>query len=189
MNTISTNIGHTILTERRRQRLSLEELAHRSDVSKGMLSQVEQGKTNPTVALLSRIAIGLQVDVSRLLPQIKHAPRVWRVIRAEDENFVYIQTKDCKLRALSPLDLEKQIEFYEVVLDPHGKLASDPHFPGTEEILTVATGHLKVKAGERETDIRRGDSAYYSSDVPHVITNVGNTKAVAYMIVRWHHGG
>ena len=189
MNTTSTNIGHTILTERRRQRLSLEELAHRSDVSKGMLSQVEQGKTNPTVALLSRIAIGLQVDIGRLLPRSKHSPRVWRVIRSGDENFAYIQTKDCKLRTLSPLDLEKQIEFYEVVLDPRGKLASDPHFPGTEEILAVVTGHIKVKAGERETDLRKGDSAYYSADVPHVITNAGGTKAVAYMIVRWHHRG
>lgn len=183
----ATNIGHTIQAERRRQHLSLEELAHRSDVSKGMLSQVEQGKTNPTVALLARIATGLQVEIGRLLPRDKHSPRVWRLIRANDENFVYIQTKDCMLRTLSPLDLEKQIEFYELILDPHGKLASDPHFPGTEEILTVASGHLTVRSGERETDIRKGDSVYYSADLPHVITNVGRTKAVAYMIVRWRH--
>lgn len=182
----SVTIGRTILAERKRQKLSLDELARRSDVSKGMLSQIEQGKSNPTVVVLYRVAVGLQIDIAKLLPKAKNAPHVWRIIRSDDENYVFAKTKDCQLRTLSPLDLEKQIEFYEVTFAPHGKLISEPHFEGAEEILTVAKGHLKLKAGEKEADLHSRDSAYYAADVPHAIHNLGNTEAVAYMIVRWY---
>ncbi|WP_052300393.1 helix-turn-helix domain-containing protein [Opitutus terrae] len=178
-------IAKKILTERHRQKLSLGDLAVRSDVSKGMLSQIEQGKRNPTIAVMSKIATGLRVPLARLLPD--DGPRVWRVIRANDENHILFDNDEHQLRTLSPIDLEKQVEFYELILHPHGKLVSDPHARGAEEILTVAKGHVQVKSGEKETELRRGDSAYYAADVPHAIVNLGNTEAVAYMIVRWYH--
>lgn len=185
MNTSPVIIGQNIQRERQRQRLSLDDLAQRSDVSKGMLSLVERGEKNPTVALLARIAKGLRVEFSRLLPESENSPRVWRVVRAGDENYVFVKTKDCTLRTLSPLELEKEIEFYELTLGPHGQLESEPHFQGAEEILTVAKGHLKVRSGGQETEIRRGDSVHYAADVAHTITNLGAGEAVAFMIVRW----
>lgn len=181
----SAVIARKILAERHRQKLSLDELALRSDVSKGMLSQIEQGKRNPTIAVMTKIATGLRVPLAKLLPE--DGPRVWRVIRSNDENHVLFDNEDHRLRTLSPIDLEKQVEFYELILHPNGKLASDAHARGAEEILTVAKGHVLVKSAEKETELRRGDSAYYAADVPHVIANLGQTEAVAYMIVRWYH--
>lgn len=186
MNTSPVLIGENIQRERKRQHLSLEELARRSDVSKGMLSLLERGEKNPTVALLAKIAQGLRIELGRLLPQSENSPRVWRVVRAEDENYVFVRTRDCTLRTLSPLNLEKELEFYELTLGPHGRLVSEPHFQGAEEILTVAKGHLSVTSGGKQTEIRRGDSVHYAADVPHAIENLGQTEAVAFMIVRWH---
>ena len=71
------------------------------------------------------------------------------------------------------------------MLKPKGTLVSDAHSTGAEEILTVANGHLRVKSGDHESDLRRGDSAYYAADVPHSIKNLSNTTAVAYLILRW----
>jgi transcriptional regulator with XRE-family HTH domain len=182
---VTHNLGKTIQSERKRQKLSLDELARRSDVSKGMLSHVETGKATPSITILNKIAVGLQVDIRQLLPRRAHAQRVWRIVRFDDENYVFAEDEHHRIRALSPLALEKNIEFYELILKPKGTLVSDPHSPGAEEILTVASGHVRVKSGDHESDLRRGDSAYYAADVPHTITNLTSKEAVAYLILRW----
>ena len=120
-------------------------MAKTSGVSKGMLSQIEQSKTNPTVVVLYKIALGLRVEPAELLPQSKVIPRTWRIIRAQDEQYTFVKNKECQIRTLSPLDLEKQIEFYEISFSPKGKLVSEPHYQGTEEILTVSEGNLRVQ--------------------------------------------
>ncbi|MBM4082873.1 MAG: helix-turn-helix transcriptional regulator, partial [Planctomycetes bacterium] len=55
-------LGKNVLRFRKRKNLSLDELAQRSGVSKAMLSQVEQEKVNPTVAVVWKIAHGLGVS-------------------------------------------------------------------------------------------------------------------------------
>ena len=183
----ATTLGRNIKAERARQKLSLDDLALKSDVSKGMLSHVERGLATPSITILNKIAVGLQVDIRRLLPRDRHAPHVWRVVRADDDNYIFTQNKEHRLRTLSPLSLEKNIEFYELRLAPRGRLVSEPHTEGAEEILTVVKGHVRVKSGQNQSELRRGDSAYYAADVAHTITNLGTADAIAYLIVRWHY--
>ncbi len=150
-----------------------------------MLSQIEQKKTNPTVAMLYKIAHGLHVDPSRLLPTPSDVSRVWRIIRAEDERYVFLSKQKCRIRTLSPLDLEKQIEFYELSFPPKGSLVSEAHYQGTEEILAVAKGQLKVISAKSEVHLRVGDSVHYAADVSHAIYNLRKTTATAFLIVRY----
>jgi transcriptional regulator with XRE-family HTH domain len=180
-----SSLGTIIKKERSRQKISLDVLARASGVSKGMLSQIEQSKTNPTVAVLYKIAIGLRVEPAELLPQPHITPRTWRIIRAQDEQYTFVKNKDCQIRTLSPLDLEKQIEFYAVSFSPKGKLVSEPHYQGTEEILTVAEGDLRVQSGKNATEIHQGDSIHYAADVGHAIYNLNSTPARVFLLVRY----
>jgi transcriptional regulator with XRE-family HTH domain len=181
----SLQLGKTIKAERLNQKISLDQLSHLSGVSKGMLSQIEQGKTNPTVGVLYKIANGLHVEPTRLLPAALNDPRVWRVIRATDDRYVFSKNEHCKIRTLSPLDLEKQIEFYEVKFGPKGELKSEPHYQGTEEILTVSQGHLIIRSGKSETEVHPGDSIHYAADVTHSISNIENSSATIYLLVKY----
>jgi transcriptional regulator with XRE-family HTH domain len=60
-------VGTNVKKERRSLQWSLETLALRSGVSKAMLSQIEAGKTNPTVGTLWKIAQALEVEFDALL--------------------------------------------------------------------------------------------------------------------------
>lgn len=61
-------IGDQIKRLRRAQRLSLSELAKRSGVAKSYLSTIERHKqVNPSVQVVERIAIVLQVPMHTLL--------------------------------------------------------------------------------------------------------------------------
>lgn len=178
-------LGKVIASERARQKLSLDDLARMSGVSKGMLSQIEQEKTNPTVGVLYRIAAGLHVEPSRLLPSTLSTPRVWRVIRSSDEGYVFSEKDGCQIRTLSPLNLEKQVELYEIWLSPGAKLASEAHYRGTDEVLTVIQGSVSVDAGNRNTKIKKGDSIHYAADIPHTIRNTGHSRALVIILV-WY---
>ena len=104
------------------------------------------------------------------------------VIRADDRAYHYRSDRNCRIRTLSPLHLEKDVEFYEVQLQPGGALRSAPHFEGTREFLTVQKGRVRVEsAGDTET-LAPGDSVSYRADVLHAIVNSGRTEAVIFLV-------
>lgn len=61
------NIGSKLKDVRRLKGISLRELARRVDVSASFLSQVEQGKCQPSLETLNRISAALEVKVDYLL--------------------------------------------------------------------------------------------------------------------------
>jgi transcriptional regulator with XRE-family HTH domain len=161
---------------------SLEALAAASGVSRSMLSQIEREQANPTLAVTLRIARAFGLNLGELL-EMPGAASTVQVIRADDRTYHYRSEEECRIRTLSPLNLEKDVEFYEIRLQPGGALRSSPHFEGTREFLTVQKGRVRVESGGDAEEVGPGDSASYRADVAHAILNAGKTEAVAYLIV------
>jgi transcriptional regulator with XRE-family HTH domain len=161
---------------------SLEALANTSGVSRSMLSQIEREQANPTLAVTLRISRAFGIGLSELL-EVPGATSAVTVIRANDHTYDYRSDKDCRIRTLSPLNLEKDVEFYEIWLQPGGALRSSPHFEGTREFLTVQRGKVRIESASDAEDLDGGDSASYRADVPHAIINLGKTDAVVFLIV------
>ena len=96
--------------------------------------------------------------------------------------FLFRDDSQCRIRTLSPLHLEKDVEFYELTLKAGGALVSSPHYEGTREFLTVEEGTVRLTSGEETRDLAKGDSAHYPADVPHRIENIGRGQAVAFLV-------
>lgn len=60
-------LGKTIAERRKRLQLSQQDLAQASGVNRAFLSNVEQGKRNPSIGAVASIAKGLRMKISRLL--------------------------------------------------------------------------------------------------------------------------
>ena len=178
---INRHLGTRVKHLRNERGWSLESLANASGVSRSMLSEIEREQANPTLAVTMRIAQAFGMALGDLL-EMPSASSSVNVIRAEDRAFHYRSDKYCQIRTLSPLNLEKDVEFYEVQLKPEGALRSSPHFEGTREFLTVQKGEIRVEsAGDSET-LKPGDSASYRAGVNHAIVNVGKTDAVIFLV-------
>ena len=106
-----------------------------------------------------------------------------QVIRSTERSQVYRSDKQCEIRTLSPLNLEKETEFYQVTLKPKGELRSQPHYEGTREFLTVEHGAIRIESGKDTADLANHDSATYRADVPHAIVNTGTDEAVVFLVV------
>ncbi|MBP6832895.1 MAG: helix-turn-helix transcriptional regulator, partial [Deltaproteobacteria bacterium] len=79
---LTRRVADNLRVLRKQRDLSLDELAARSGVSRATLSQVETCKTNPTIAILWKIAAGLGVPFASLLGE-ERVERV-RVLRRGD---------------------------------------------------------------------------------------------------------
>jgi transcriptional regulator with XRE-family HTH domain len=179
---ISRHLGSRVKHLRSARGWSLEALATASGVSRSMLSQIEREQANPTLAVTLRIARAFSLTLGELL-ELPGAASAVTVIHANDHAYHYRSDKDCRIRTLSPLNLEKDIEFYEVRLQPGGALRSSPHFEGTREFLNLQKGRLRIQSADDAEELEAGDSASYRADVPHALINAGKTEAVIFLIV------
>ena len=179
---ISRHLGARVKELRAERQWSLEVLANASGVSRSMLSQIERERANPTLAVTLRIARAFGMGLGELLRLPESSSSV-TVIRAHDQAYHYRADKDYRIRTLSPLNLEKDVEFYEVQLQAGCALRSAAHFEGTREFLTVQKGHVRVASAADGEELHAGDSASYRADVTHAIVNAGKTEAVVYLVV------
>jgi transcriptional regulator with XRE-family HTH domain len=179
---MTQRLGSRVKQLRTERGWSLESLANASGVSRSMLSQIEREQANPTLAVTLRISRAFGLSLGELL-ELPGATSSVNVIRADDHAYHYRSDKDCRIRTLSPLNLEKDVEFYEVWLKPGGALRSSAHFEGTREFLTVQRGRVQVQSSTDSEELNTGDSASYRADVPHAIINAGKNDAVVNLIV------
>src|SRR5204863_8992827 len=178
---ISRHLGSRVKNLRGTRGWSLEALAAASGVSRSMLSEIEREQANPTLAVTLRIARAFGLTLGELF-ELPGAASSINVIRADDHAYHYRSDKDCRIRTLSPLNLEKDVEFYEVQLQPGGALRSAPHFEGTREFLTVQKGEVRVESAADSEVLKPGDSASYRADVQHAIVNVGKGEAIIFLV-------
>jgi transcriptional regulator with XRE-family HTH domain len=178
---INRHLGARVKLLRSDRGWSLEALANASGVSRSMLSQIEREQANPTLAVTLRIAQAFGMTLGDLL-EVPGASSAVAVIRANDHAYHYRSDKFCRVRTLSPLNLEKDVEFYQVQLEPGGALRSAAHFEGTREFLTIQKGQVRVESAGDAEDLGPGDSASYRADVPHAIVNLGKGEAVVFLV-------
>ncbi|MFZ2280942.1 MAG: XRE family transcriptional regulator [Prosthecobacter sp.] len=180
---INENLGKRVKKLRGDRGWSLEELATASGVSRSMLSEIEREKANPTLTVTFRIARAFGLTLQELIESAEASASKIQVIRASDRAQVYRSDKQCEIRTLSPINLEKDVEFYEMTLRPGGTLRSQAHFEGTREFLTVEDGSVRIESDQNSEELGKGDSGTYRADVPHAIVNTGKGDALVFLVV------
>lgn len=181
----SPDVGSALRQLRSERGLSLDKLAYESRVSRAMLSQIELGRSTPTITVLWRIARALGVPFSALLGG--PAPEDPLVFRAARAKLLKSADGSFSTRALFPLDRPHLAEFYELRLVPRGVEMADSHAPGTTENLVVTAGALEIRLGGLTIDLRAGDATFFQADVPHEYRNPTGHDTVAYLVMTYAH--
>ena len=153
---------------RKSRNLSLDQLAEASGVSRAALSQIETNRTNPTIGILWKVAVGIGVPFADLLADERPAVSVLR----RDETQV-LRSADGKFhsRSLSPAGADARVEVYELRLAARSRHVSEAHAPGVREIVLVLTGALRMIVNGTPHEAAAGDSIWFVADVPHVYEN------------------
>jgi transcriptional regulator with XRE-family HTH domain len=171
---VARRVAENLREHRKRREMSLDQLAHATGVSRAALSQIETRKTNPTIGVLWKIASGLGVAFSELIGESRLALSVLRradtqVLRSTDRKF--------ESRPLVPAAGVNEIEMYELSLSARSRHSSDPHGPGTKELVVVLSGSLRMTVGDHTDELGAGDSVVFDANLPHIYENPGNSEA------------
>ncbi|MBS4175047.1 XRE family transcriptional regulator [Bacillus sp. FJAT-49736] len=179
-NFLSEQIGQQLRFYRRQRKLSLDEVAELTGVSKPMLGQIERGTSNPTVAVLWKIAAGLQVPIASFLmqnPSIKY-------LRMEDQPFI---KEDNDLFETFNTFASPGIPFenYRIRIQPGCTHHSEAKGIGVTKIVTVYTGCLLIKIGEEQYSLEKGDAISFSSDIHQEYRNTMDETCEFNMIIHY----
>lgn len=176
-------VGHNIKRLRSRQGYSLERLSKLAGVSRAMISQIELGRSVPTIGLLWKLARALGVPFATLTSDPTTAGTV--VLRADKAKVLSSADRSFTSRALFPFDGERRVEFYKLTLAPRAVEIAVPHASGTVENLTVVTGDVEIEVNGTIHRLHADDSILFEADVPHAYRNVSSVTAVMYLVMTY----
>ncbi len=174
-------VGERLHAIRRARGYSLDELAALTGVSKGTLSQIETGGTNPTLGVLWRICDGLGLPFASMLGEGRVEGGT--VVRKGDSAVIRSSEGELASRPLTPERALGDTEIYELHLAARSTHVADAHAPGTREGIIVVAGVVRIRAGSATYDLGSGDTLSFAADVPHSYENPGRTDARLYNVI------
>lgn len=178
---VSEALAGRIRAFRQQQKLTLDTLAQRAGISKGMLVEIEKGAANPSIAILCKVSAAMGVSVADMV-DVASKPSV-HVIAEHEIPTLWTGEKGGSARLLAGTSGPDMVELWRWELFPGESFTSPGHPQGTFELFHVEQGRLTLKIDEHEFVLLKGQSAVAKTDVPHQYANETKTKVIFTMTV------
>jgi transcriptional regulator with XRE-family HTH domain len=183
-------VGKRLKAVRKTRDMTLKEVAQASGMSPTHISEIERGKTSPTVGALRKIASALGKDTAYFVED-EPLPRV-SVVKKEDRETVLLRSEGdafVTARALTSGIPAGRVTLVLVDEGEGGQLPTHSH--EGEEAIVMMQGRAKVTVDGNEFVIEPGDCLHYAAKVEHTATFTGTGKNKALWIrvrpgaIRW----
>lgn len=162
---LTAAIGGNVRTARNARGWTLDELAARAGLSRRSLVEIEQGRSNPTVASLLALSDALGIGLPRLLA-VPESPSL-HVVRAGGAPTLWRGPGGGHAQLLAGTGPPNVVELWDWWLGPGDRYASEPHPVGTWELLQVQQGAVRLEVGDDAELLRPGDTASFAGSQPH----------------------
>lgn len=174
---ISRYLAQNIRQLRQGRGLTQEQLARHSGVPRPTWSNLESGTANPTVSVLAKVALALQVPVEELISPPKAQAKLYRAgtIPKKERGGVMI-------RKLLP-DYLQGLELDRMELSVGAQMTGVPHRVGTREYLACESGQVELMVAGDKYELNAGDVVVFRGDQKHSYANKGARVAVAYSAI------
>ena len=166
-------IGSKIKRLRVRLGLTQEELAARTELTKGFISQLERDITSPSIATLMDILEALGTNVSEFFSD--REDDALAVYTAEDMFIKADEEAGVTIRWLVTNAQRNALEPILVTLAPGASTEPDDRHEG-EEFGYVLSGVITLVSGEQKRKVRRGDAFYFRPTGVHYLINTDTSE-------------
>ncbi len=165
-------IGDRIRTMRLNQKRTLQEIADASELSRSMISKIENNKTVPSVAALVKIAQSLGTNISNLLEHDAFLNAIITTKQGAVDNLT-LTDKGYLIYPYGSAYHEKKMQPFLFVARK-GQVKQHELSHVGEEFIYIISGQMKMQVGEVEYLLRAGDSLYFNSTQKHGIMPVSS---------------
>lgn len=165
-------IGNKIRELRVMKGLTQEELADRSELSKGFISQVERDLTSPSISTLVDILQCLGTDLKEFFSDSEDTQVVFRTAD-------YFEKDDAELKNhiewIIPNAQKNIMEPILLVIDENGSTYPDNPHEG-EEFGYVLSGSIEIHIGNKVYKAKKNEAFYFTPKYQHYITSKQGAK-------------
>jgi transcriptional regulator with XRE-family HTH domain len=166
-------LGTKIRDLRLRRGLTVQQLAEASHLSKGFISQVENGRSFPSLATLRDLAAALQTSAGYLV--VEEDGKL-HVVRAADRRRIEPGGNPSAVEVLSALP-RHNLELLLAELPAGRPPGHERHRHHAEECVLCLEGRVRLVHGEELVVLEAGDSCHYDGRISHSIENAGPQAA------------
>jgi transcriptional regulator with XRE-family HTH domain len=173
-------LGNRIRAVRKERGLTLKELERISGFSATHISEIERGKTSPTIGALVKISQALGRDTSFFLEEEQLSEVA--VVHREERQPLPMEVAKVRGEYLTPGIPGGRLNAYMMYLEPgdHRDVAYEPH--GGEEGVLLISGRVEVLVGGRSFALEPGDVVQYPADRIHGFRNLGQDEAQILLV-------
>ena len=161
------DIGNKLKELRVLKGLTQEELADRSELSKGFISQLERNLTSPSITTLMDILQCLGTSIGEFFNE---APDE-QIVFGKQDYFVKEDTEyKNEIKWIIPNAQKNTIEPIYLTLQAGGSTCPDTPHEG-EEFGYVLQGAVSIHLGNKTYKAKKGESFYYTADKTHFLSS------------------
>lgn len=183
-NHILTEIGSKIRKIRQGKNLTVQELADRAGVSKGLISRIENSRTIPSLPVLIAIIKALEVEINAFFEDIDQREDTQKIIVRRREALEDV-TMEGALGFLYHPVINRSISDFVVrvtLLDLEPGSEREKLITDAYEYKYILSGEVDYEIGDEKWTLREGDSIYFDGRLPHVPVN-RSSKTVKMLVV------
>lgn len=173
-------LGERVRKLRNERNLTIAELADRSGLSSGLISQIERGRSNPSVRTLHRLRSALGVNLWAFLQPSESNTASSAAGSATSGSPYFIRRKADRLKLvrgksgikeelLSPRS-DDQMRFMMITI-PAGGEGGDMLIGQGRKGGCVFSGRARLTVDGETGELEPGDAFQFPADVPHKISN------------------
>ncbi|WP_426302388.1 helix-turn-helix domain-containing protein [Arthrobacter sp. R-11] len=172
-------IGSRIRAARQSQRLTIEQVAEATGLTKGFLSRVERDLTSPSVASLVTLCQVLSVSIGELFA----APET-HLTRRDDGPKISLGGEGIVERLLTARS-ERRLQIIQAVIEPRGRGESELYAVDCDvDVLHVTKGRIQLILSNEKYDLEEGDTLSFPGREPHTWVNpTDETVEVLWILV------
>jgi transcriptional regulator with XRE-family HTH domain len=174
-------LGDKIKTKRTQKNITLEQLATRAGVSKGLISQIENNRTVPSLPVLFNIIHSLEEDLRTFFEDMHDSfnnNHVLIVRKGQEKLFSKEPVKGFSYKRILTRTVSTQAT--DVVLLELKKNASRKQLIRTDafECKYVLKGDIEYQVENEIFNLHEGDTLFFDGRAKHRLKNIGNTEAL-----------
>ena len=173
------NLGNKIRNLRKHRALTLQEVSDFTGLSKPLLSQIENNIAAPPIATLIKISTALGVKISHFFQDQNMEDRIV-VVRKNERYSVkkLFHHKDetrigYRWESLAYPMVGKQMEPFIVEIEPREEQELMFNDHKGEEFHFILDGIVEFRSSEQVHHLKKGDSIYFDSSIPHALRGIG----------------
>lgn len=184
---ISIQMGEKIKNLRLEKNMTIEEMADRSTISAAVIQSFEEMRVLPPLGNIVSLAKALEVTVGDLFGDSGDSP--FSICRSSDRVTVCrFDSEKNKPHGYSYAGLgqnkrNRQMEPFLVTLNPNQSREIEANQHIGEEFLFVLEGQVEVRLLDLTDVLNKGDSIYYDSNMPHIISCHGDQPATILAVI------